>query len=119
MSVQRGGILFCRINGVAVAVKGSVTYKLGTEVNEPVIGLDTVHGYKTTPAAPELNMTISDAQDVDVKALQSIKGGTLLLGLKNGKNVVFGDAVCKGDGEVNPEEGEVVLNFFSTTAQEF
>lgn len=113
-----GGIIEVKVNGELYSAKGNWTYNLGIAKRDPVVGADSVHGYKEMPQAPKIEGTITDRQDLDLKTLLSLKDATITLQLANGKIVVMRDGFFAGEGDVSTEEGEIDALFHGSSAEE-
>lgn len=111
MAQRRLGIKQVLIDGEVMDVKGSVTYSLGGDKLESVMGVDRLHGQKVTRIPAYLELTITDRGDLDVKRLTHLGDSTVIVDLENGKTVKFGHAAYTADGQVTPEEGEIGARF--------
>jgi len=118
MAERIGGILFGKINGEQVRMKGSWTYNLGQPKREAIVGADQVHGYKEMPQAPFVEGVITDSSELDLSALLNTKDVTFTLELANGKVIVLRDAWWAADGNVTTEEAEIEARFEGLSAQE-
>lgn len=116
----RAGIIQFKVNSDIVDVKGAVTYSLGFNTREAIVGHDRVHGYKEMPTAPFCEMELTDSSDLSLEFLANITSATLTLGLANGKTIVFRKAFCTNpDGlSVNTEEGAISVRFEAESADE-
>lgn len=113
-----GGIIEFKANGNLFSAKGSFTYNLGQAKRDPVIGHDSVHGYKELPQAPRIEGAITDRSDLDLQALLNLQNATVTLTLANGKIIVLREAFYAGEGDVTTEEGEIQALFHGTSAEE-
>ena len=86
-----GGVIQVFVDGVRYDAKGDFTYRLSVDVNETVVGVDSVHGRKTVPTAGYIEGSITDAPDLDLAALQRLSSGVVSLQLANGKQIVGND----------------------------
>jgi len=118
MAERIGGILFGKINGSQVRMKGSWTYNLGQPKREGIVGADQTHGYKEMPQLAFVEGAITDSSELDLKALVNTKDVTFTLELANGKVIVLRDAWWAADGNVTTEEGEIEAGFEGLSAQE-
>lgn len=118
--MRRAGILQFKINGDVFDVKGSVTYGLGLNSREAILGHDGVHGFKELPTTPFCEMELTDAGTLSLSALGAVEDATLTLALANGKTVVFRNAfACNPDGlSVTTEEGVISQRFEALSADE-
>lgn len=118
MAQRKGGIIFLKIDGVLRQAKGAFSYSLMTSQKEAIVGADSVHGYKETPVAPYIEGEITDATDLDVKALLAITDSTVTLELANGKVIALRGAWFAGDGVTSTDEGNIAVRFEGLTAEE-
>lgn len=113
-----GGKIFFHINGTRQLAKGNFTYNLGTDLREPVVGSDEVHGYTEKPQAPYIEGEITDRGDLDVKAMLGVTAATITLELTNGKTVLLRDGWHGGEGNVQTDEGNIAVKFYGRSAEE-
>lgn len=118
MGDRIGGIIFGKINGEQMRLKGSWTYNLGQPKRDGVVGADGVHGFADQVQVPFFEGAISDSGDTDLKALLGITDATLTLELANGKVIVLRSAWFAGEGNVTTEQGEIDARFEGMRAEE-
>lgn len=119
MANQRvAGLIQLQTNGEVLRAKGAFTYNLGKVKRDAVVGADGVHGYKETPQVAFIEGAITDAGDLDLAALATLRDATVNLTLGNGKMVVLNKAWYAGEGTGNTEEGEVGVRWEGTSAEE-
>jgi len=118
MSQRRAGILFLKVNGQIFDAKGNFTYNLGVPKREAIVGADQVHGYKEMPQAAFIEGELTDSRALDLVALCKIDDATATLELANGKIVVLRNAWYAGDGNVQTEEGNIVLRLEAKSGEE-
>jgi len=106
------GIVHIQVNGEVFAAKGDWTYNLGRPMREPIIGSDSVHGYKETPQAGFIEGEFTDQGTLDLDALLELKGATVTADLANGKMIVVSNAYYAGDGNVSTAESNLSVKFF-------
>jgi hypothetical protein len=106
-----GGIIFVKLDGVALRAKGSFTINPGIDKKEMIVGMDGVHGYKQTPQAAKISGAITDDSDLDVEALYKTVDATVTVELANGKVFVCEKAAFTGEGDATTEEGEISVEF--------
>lgn len=111
MAQQRIGVKQVMIDGEVVDVKGGVSYSLGGDKQETVMGVDRRHGVKVTRIPAFCEMTLTDRGGLDVKRLAKLSDSTITIDLENGKTVMFAHASYAGDGVVTAEEGEIEARF--------
>lgn len=108
---RRGGIIQVQVNGVLYDAKGDFTYNLGRPKREAIIGADRPHGFTETPQVGFIEGEITDRGNLDLEALVTIEGATVVLGLANGKTFSLRDAWYAGEGTVNTKEGNIGVRF--------
>lgn len=112
MSQRRFGVKQLQIDGVVHLAKGGVSYSLGGDKLESVMGVDRRHGVKVARIPAYIEVTITDAgTDTNLKALTQIKDSTVTLDLENGKTIKLGHANYAAEGKVTAEEGEIEARF--------
>jgi hypothetical protein len=117
-SINRGGTLFFKVNGQQYDLAGTFTIKKGGKVNEPVVGPDGVHGYKTKYVAPLWNCELQDGDAVLMSTLQSISGETLTAELDNGKTYILISAFTTGETSLDVVEAKIKCDFAGLSDQE-
>lgn len=119
MANQRvAGLIQLQTNGEILRAKGEFTYNLGKPKREAVVGADGVHGYMEKPQVAFIEGAITDAGDVDLAALATLRDATVNLKLGNGKMVVLNAAWYAGEGTGKTGEGEVAVRWEGTSAEE-
>jgi len=119
MANQRvAGLIQLQTNGEVLRAKGAFTYNLGKPKREAVIGSDGVHGFKEMPQVAFIEGAITDAGEIDLATLATLRDATVNLKLGNGKMVVLNAAWYAGEGTGNTEEGEVGVRWEGTSAEE-
>lgn len=103
--LQAGGV---RLNG-----KGGATYNLGHPKREAVMGASAGHGYKETPQVSFVEVDVTDAADLDVKAVATMKDATVTLKVANGKTILLHNAYFAGEGTIATDEGNIGCRFES------
>jgi len=112
MAQRRFGVKQVMINGVVFLTKGGVSYSLGGDKLESVMGLDRRHGVKVTRIPAYAEMTITDAgQGFSLRDLIQLDDATVQIDLENGKTIKLGHASYCGEGKVTAEEGEIEAKF--------
>lgn len=114
MANRRFGIRQLSIDGVVYLAKGGVTYSLGGDKLESVMGVDRRHGNKVTRIPAYIEATITDGgQGFVLRALTSLTDATVIIELENGKTIKMGHASYCAEGKVTAEEGEIEAKFES------
>jgi hypothetical protein len=111
MAQRRLGVKQVLIDGEVMDVKGGVSYSLGGDKLETVMGVDRPHGQKVTRIPAYLELTITDRSGLDLKKLTRLTDSTVMVDLENGKAVKFGHAFYAAEGKVSAEEGEIEARF--------
>lgn len=117
---RRAGIVQFKINGDVFDVKGEITYSLGYNARETILGHDRPHGFKELPTVPFCEVELTDAGNLSLSALAATVDATLTIALANGKTIVFRNAfACNPDGlSVTTEEGVISQRFEAESAEE-
>lgn len=115
---RRSGTLFVKVDGVQYDLAGHFTYNLGVEKRETKVGPNGVQGYSGNPQAPFIEGEITDARDVDVKALLALEDVTVTLELANGKTVVQRNSWNVSDGNIGTEQANIQVRFEGRESQE-
>lgn len=111
-----GGLLFVKIDGRQVRVRGKFTFGTGVSKKEAVVGLDGVHGYKEMPQVAYLEGEISDTSETDILALQNLRDGTVTFEYGSGKAWALRNAWHAGDNVIDLEEGSAQVRFEALSA---
>jgi len=112
MAQRRLGVRQLQIDGVVFLAKGGVSYSLGGDKLESVMGVDRRHGSKVTRIPAYIEVTITDAgQGFDLRALTKLTDSTINVDLENGKTIKLGHANYAAEGKVTAEEGEIEAKF--------
>jgi hypothetical protein len=112
MAQRRFGVKQLLIDGVVYLAKGGVTYSLGGDKLESVMGVDRRHGTKVTRIPAYLEITITDGgQGFDLRKLTQLSDSTITVDLENGKTIKLGHANYCAEGKVTAEEGEIEAKF--------
>lgn len=103
-----GGPVQLQIGGVIMNAKGDFTWDFGSPTNSVVMdSVGRVVGVTQEFKPGKIKGKITDRGDLDVPALTSMVGGTVVIGAPNGKQVLMNPAHYTGSGEVNSKEGEI------------
>ena len=113
-----GGIIEVKINGEIQNAKGSFKYNIGAAKNEPIVGSDRVHGFKSLPQASKIEGEITDRADLNLEDIVNLKDATVTLSLANGKVISLKDARYTGEGDVETEEGNIAVMFNGLSCEE-
>jgi hypothetical protein len=116
---KRGGICYLKLDGEVKDAKGEFTYNLGRPKRTAIVGTNgETQGYKEEGQTPFIEGVITDADDLDVAKLLTLKDSTVTLELNNGKTIVLKEAFYAGDGNVKTAEGEIEVRFEGKEADE-
>lgn len=119
MANQRvAGLIQLQTNGEVLRAKGEFEWNLGGVLREAVVGSDGVHGFKETPQVAFIEGAITDAGDVDVKAMINLTNATVNLKVGNGKMVVLNNAWYAGEGTGKTGESEIGVRWEGQNAEE-
>lgn len=117
-SQRVAGTLYLAINGVTLALKGQFTAGYGVEQKTEVMGLDGFHGYKGEARAAFIQGTITNKSDLNVKQLLAAENVTVTAQFQGGKTLTLRNAFQAGPGELNGDEGELVVKFVGPQLEE-
>lgn len=115
MSQRRGGIIQVQVSGVIMDAKGEFEYDLGHPKRSPIEGVDGIHGFSEKPKVAYVKGSITDRGTLDLGALVDTQDATVTLTLANGKTIVLRDAWYQGDGVGKTNEGEIDVEFASSS----
>lgn len=105
-----GNILLNKAGAVAsgIGVSGQPNFEL-----EPVMGDTGIHGYKETPVMAQVEVTITDRDDISLSELASVReDGTIIFRSSGGGKVyTMEGATCTRNLSVTAGEGETPLKF--------
>lgn len=112
MSSRRGGIIQFKVDGIQYDAKGNFSHNFGVPKRESMMGADRRHGFKETPQPAYIEGEITDANDLDIRKVMSLRNVTVTLLVANGKTRVLRNAdYCGADGTVGSEEGNIQVRF--------
>lgn len=115
---DRGGVRKLKINGDTQLCKAIATIRPSDHHREAIIGACGYQGTAVKHDVPGADVTITDRKDLDVKALQDMVDGEVIIELYNGKTYTLIGATVLDQIEISPEEGEVTLVFGAEDVQE-
>jgi len=115
---HRGGIIYLKYDGALYDATGKFTYNLGRPKKEAIVGVEAVHGFKSTPQTPFIEGAITDHRKLDVAGFVEKFEGTVTLELANGKTISLKEAWYAGEGTVDTEEGEIGVRFEGMSCEE-
>jgi hypothetical protein len=106
------------VNGKTIPNKGNVVVKMGVGKRTAIVGEDGIHGYSEASSVPGIEFTASNRNDLDLKALLSTDGATVVAQIPNGKTYTLRDAWAAAENDVNLSEGELKLMFEGLSIEE-
>lgn len=117
---RRAGLVSVKIDGTIYDVKGEVTYSLGKETREAIIGHDKVHGYKAMPSVPFMEFELTDSDELSLDTLADYTNVTVTCELANGKVIALRNAWCTNPDGLGgtTEEGVIAIRFEGEKAEE-
>lgn len=115
-NVVAGRIQF-KINGEPYNAKGNFTYNTGNDKQDPIVGSDGIHGFKSMPQAPFIQGEITDRVNFDVKDFTALKDATIELVLPTDKVFVLYNSNYTGEGNGETEEGNIEVSFHGLSAE--
>lgn len=116
---RRSGILYVKLEGKLLDVKGNWTYNFGKPKRDGIVGADRVHGYKEMPQIPYVEGVITDKGSLDVENdILNVTNATLTLELANGKTGIWREAWYAGEGDITTEEAEIAVRFEAMSGEE-
>ena len=120
MATKRiGGLIFFKVGDTQYDAKGDFSYSLGIPMKKQVVGSDGVHGYTVTPQIPFIEGKVTDnGAALFVQKLRSLEDVTVTLLLSSKKTIQLNGAVEASDGTVTTGEGECVVRFEGSSAEE-
>ena len=110
---RRAGIIYVKVDGALIEAKGDYSYNLGKPKREPIIGADSVHGFKETPQVAFIEGATTDSHSLDLAKLAEQDGVTVTLELNNGKTIVLADAWFASEATASTGEAEIPVRWES------
>lgn len=100
------------VDGQTYMIAGDFHYSPASVNRETLTGQDRVHGFRETPRAPFISVTIRDAGSLTVADFNSMTDVTISAELSNGKQVIGRDMWTVGEGQdVNTQEATFEVRF--------
>jgi hypothetical protein len=108
------------VNGTPLLTKsGAVASGIGLSgepnfENTPVIGENGINGVMETPVAAQVEVTITDREDISLDTLARIKenGTVIFRAARGGKNYTMNNATCSSNFGITSGEGDTTVVFF-------
>ncbi|TCK36727.1 tail tube protein [Paraburkholderia sp. BL8N3] len=99
------------VDGVTYQLVGEAKYMPSTVKREALLGMDGFHGWKETPIAGSISMSVRDAGDLTVFDFNTMRNATVVLQLANGKVVCGRNMGSTESQEVDTEDAKFELKF--------
>jgi hypothetical protein len=99
------------VDGVTYQLEGAAKYMPSTVKREALLGMDGFHGWKETPVAGSISLSIRDGSSFAVGAFNTVRNATVVLVLANGKIVTGRNMGAVDTQEVEAEDGKFELKF--------
>lgn len=100
-----------RVDGAELLADVGATLNVGGASREAVLGPRGVQGYRETPAAPSLKVTVRHTGDTDLLAISRITSATVLFETDSGKAYLLRKAFVTEPPELAAGNGNFDLNF--------
>ena len=108
--IVNGELLLNKAGAVAsgIGLSGEPNFEL-----EPIIGDSGIHGYKETPIVAQVEVTITDRDDVSLNDLAVIRenGTVIFRSAGSGKVYTMDSATCTRNFAITAGEGETPIKF--------
>lgn len=112
MACNKKGVDYVNINGTNYTVRAMGSISPSETKREAVVNLTGGADFKETGMAPSIKgLEISVDNETKVKPLVELCDANIQVGMKDGKIWMLVGASQTADGEYNPEEGTVTLDF--------
>lgn len=112
------GVAYVEIDGERIDVNGTFTYRLTGYQRTPIDSTNRLAGHETKFVSGFVSFDAVDNADLDVAALQELKGATIRLELFSGKNIACYKATRIDGGEVDGGVGKIPLKFSGDPVEE-
>jgi len=103
------------VNGTTYLMEGDCKWSPNSWKKETQSGLDRVHGYKKSPCAPFIEVSIRDSGGLTVADFGDMDGVTVTLVLANGKTVIGSGMWTVTPQEVDSAEGKFTVRLEGPT----
>ncbi len=113
-----GGIKSLSIDGATYPCRAVAEIRYATFSREAVAGPDGPHGTILKGAIPGIDLTISDAGDLDIERLQHLVDVDISIEMATGKVVELTLATALDQISLSPETGEIAITFSCWSCQE-
>lgn len=109
--MQITGAATVRVDGEELLTEVGGTFNPGGFEREAQMGARGVQGFKQTPVAPSITVTVRHTEDTDLVRLSNITDGTVLFETDTGQSWLMRRAFVTEPPELNAGEGTFDLNF--------
>lgn len=108
---QITGMATVKVDGSELLSEVGATLNVGGRSREAVLGPRGVQGYRESPEAPELTVTIRHTNDTDMLSLARITDATALFETDTGDTYLLRRAFITEPPEVDASTGNIELTF--------
>ncbi|SDK32104.1 phage tail tube protein [Billgrantia gudaonensis] len=100
-----------KVDGTELLSDVGATLNVGGVEREAVVGPRGVQGYRETPVAPTITVTVRHTEDTDILAMARITGATVLFETDTGRSMLMRRAFVTEPPELDASNGNFDLNF--------
>lgn len=119
MALKRtSGTCYFKVDGVQYSLKAGLTIDPLIVTREAVTGLDGVHGFKETPRAPTIAVTLTKDEAARLTTIGRITNSTITAECSDLTTYVLSEAFQSGDLSLNGDEGTFTVTFTGRTCTE-
>lgn len=119
MSLRKiAGTAFFKVDGVQYALQGNAQVNFSKVNREAMVGADGVHGYRETPMAPSIAITLTRTPEVSLATLARVTDSTITLDASDGKVYVLTEAFQSGELSYAVLDGTLPVTFTGRTIRE-
>ncbi|MBI0533263.1 phage tail tube protein [Sphingomonas sp. TX0522] len=113
------GTAYLTVDGRSVQLVGEFSYRPTQGNNETLLGMDGVHGVKSTPAAGMIKAKLRDSGAIPVADLANATDVTVVAQLANGKTVIGRNMWRAGEPvEVDTEDASFAIQWEGADVRE-
>lgn len=106
------GTAYLTLDGRSVQLVGEFSYRPTQNTNETLVGMDGVHGVKSSPAAGMIKAKLRDSGAISISALGNATDVTVVAQLANGKTVIGRNMWRAGEPvEVDTEDASFAIQW--------
>jgi hypothetical protein len=119
MSLRKvAGTAYFKLDGVQYALQGSMTINFSEVQREAMVGADGVHGFKETPQAPSIAVTLTRTPECSLETLRRVTDSTITAECSDGRTYVLTEAFQSGELSYAVIEGTLPVTFHGRTCRE-